>query len=69
MPKYTVLVDTIEHHTRRYTVEADDEDDARDQIEDGCASLNYIDTYEGLAKADESPFLILEVWEEEYEQR
>lgn len=59
--KFSVLVDTIEYHTRRYIVEAEDEEEAEQLIYDGTV-LEYADRYEGQYQNDDS-FLIVEVQE------
>ena len=59
--QFSVLVDTTEIHTRRYTIEADSEDEAEQLVYDG-AIREYTDDFEGLALVDDS-FIIIEVTE------
>ena len=66
MPKYIVLVDTIEIHTRRYTVEAETEDRACTLVldEELEETLDYTDSFEGLSCVDDS-FNVIDVTEQE----
>ncbi len=59
MPKYRVLVDTIERHTRRYEVEAADEEEA-ESIVYNSTLLDYEDSFESLEGGD-NDFAIVEV--------
>lgn len=61
MPKYRILVDTIECHTRQYEVEAVDEEQAESIVYD-ASLLDYEDSFESLEGGD-NDFTIVEVEE------
>ena len=61
--QFSVLVDTIERHTRRYTIEAEDADEAEEVVYSG-ACIEYLDTYEDLYRdAPPGAFTVVEVQE------
>lgn len=64
MPRYEVLVDTVEVITRRYLVEADNLADIKDQVWDAQSRWGLEQTQVSWDYADvDRPFIIVEVAE------